>query len=529
MKYLNFIIVTLVFGFCLVSFGQPNHKSLYENNVNSDSIIKTYSNKKFNFLIKGDTLKAIEATITVANEHSTNGSYSKAYDGYWEALIYSNSVSDSTYMGKIYRKLGMLYSVFRRIEKAESYFELSLKVIRNFKTRESKMYNDLNNTFYLMASHNRENGNYGLALRYLDSCEVLRKKHLNLKDLNFINAERAYIAYHQGYYDKALALLKNKENYFLKKSPGYLVIYYSFLGDIYFKKNDFKKSEACYMNALYSTEKYKSHRNYVPNVYHKLSELFRKTGKMQLAYENLNKSKELSDLLFGARSKNNSEILEIKDNYRLQTDKQKKIIEQARLKNLEHEQKNLFLKNLLLTLSIITLTIITGFIYWTLSKKRKLEKLEFLTKQKLSEEKNTEILEIKNKELTTSALQLIQKDALITDIRKSLTQKKELNKSEINKILTGIKINKNTDWKVFNARFNSVNKNFYKILSENHPGLTLSDKRMCALIKLNFSSKEIASLLGISMESVNTARYRLRKKLNLHKNEDLPEFISKIS
>ena len=84
------------------------------------------------------------------------------------------------------------------------------------------------------------------------------------------------------------------------------------------------------------------------------------------------------------------------------------------------------------------------------------------------------------------------------------------------------------DWQEFNARFISVNKSFYTTLNERYPALTYKDHKLCALIKLNFSSKEISLLLGISMESVNTARYRLRKKMGLNKDEDLSDIILKI-
>ena len=59
------------------------------------------------------------------------------------------------------------------------------------------------------------------------------------------------------------------------------------------------------------------------------------------------------------------------------------------------------------------------------------------------------------------------------------------------------------------------------------PKLTRGDRKLCALLKLNLSSKEIARLMGISVESVHTTRYRLRKKLGLEKGDDLIDFMAK--
>ena len=109
-----------------------------------------------------------------------------------------------------------------------------------------------------------------------------------------------------------------------------------------------------------------------------------------------------------------------------------------------------------------------------------------------------------------------------------LSLKKSDNNKTLDEILNKIKINSKQDWNEFNIRFTSVNKDFYKTLSEKFPELTQRDHKLCALIKLNFTSKEISQLLGISMESVNTSRYRLRKKMQLSKTDNLTEYIARL-
>ena len=69
---------------------------------------------------------------------------------------------------------------------------------------------------------------------------------------------------------------------------------------------------------------------------------------------------------------------------------------------------------------------------------------------------------------------------------------------------------------------------FYKILKEKYPRLTTNEVRLSALIRLDFSSKEIASILNISVKSVEMNRYRLRKKLQLGSNQNLPDFINSL-
>jgi tetratricopeptide (TPR) repeat protein len=513
-----------------IDFQKIEYENLYSKlkSVNSDSLLLKHKKRKLKSLSEGDTLTAIEHIVDMSDIHATTGNYSQSYDGYWEALIYSNAISDSTHLDKVYRKLGMLYSIFRRSEKAEKYFDLSLSISKNHPASSINRYTTLNDTYYLIASHNREQGNYGLSEKYLDSCRIMSSKFSKESKLPFLEAEQGYIYYHTGKLDDALDLLLPNENYFMSKKPNYLVIFYSFLGDTYFKKGDFTRSETYYLKSLEFSEKYKSHRNYIPNLYQKLGDLYIKMNKMNLAYKNLQISKDLTDELFGARSKNNSDILEIKDTYRLEREHQKKILEASKLNELEQRQKILFLRNMVLSISIASLIIISSVIVWYLYKRRKTENLLYTNKQKLSEEKNEEILNIKNKELTASALQLIQKDELILEIKDKATNLEDSDKKVINQILTKIKINKNQDWTEFNARFTSVNKLFYKTLSEKYPELTQRDHKLCALIKLNFTSKRISQLLGISMESVNTSRYRLRKKMYLKTTDNLSQVIARL-
>ncbi|MBT4398780.1 MAG: hypothetical protein HOD37_04800, partial [Bacteroidetes bacterium] len=78
---------------------------------------------------------------------------------------------------------------------------------------------------------------------------------------------------------------------------------------------------------------------------------------------------------------------------------------------------------------------------------------------------------------------------------------------------------------VFETSFDQVHENFLRRLREAYPELTAKDLRLCAYLRLNLSSKEIAPLLNISIRGVEISRYRLRKKLNLHHEEHLADFI----
>ena len=91
-----------------------------------------------------------------------------------------------------------------------------------------------------------------------------------------------------------------------------------------------------------------------------------------------------------------------------------------------------------------------------------------------------------------------------------------------------LSVNENA-WNEFELRFERVHTGFFKTLNEKFPNLSPNEKRLCAYLKLNMSSKEIANLTHTTVGSVEQARFRLRKKLGLHSSDtDLSAFIESL-
>ena len=101
---------------------------------------------------------------------------------------------------------------------------------------------------------------------------------------------------------------------------------------------------------------------------------------------------------------------------------------------------------------------------------------------------------------------------------------------DIRSVIATIKrnLNKRDDWKFFEEAFNNADQNFLKNLKKHHPTLTNNDLKLCAYLRLNLSTKEIAPLFGISVRSVEIKRYRLRKKMNLSQGTTLTDHIVSI-
>jgi FixJ family two-component response regulator len=108
--------------------------------------------------------------------------------------------------------------------------------------------------------------------------------------------------------------------------------------------------------------------------------------------------------------------------------------------------------------------------------------------------------------------------------------KDQVDASEIKKILRRLNSEEKLDdeWKQFSIHFNDVHSNFLLTLKEVFPELNAHEMKLCAYLRMNLSSKEIAQLMSISVRGVEISRYRLRKKLKLQPNEDLFGFLFKM-
>lgn len=131
----------------------------------------------------------------------------------------------------------------------------------------------------------------------------------------------------------------------------------------------------------------------------------------------------------------------------------------------------------------------------------------------------------KSKELAASTIDVAKKNELLTQIKNQLIQISDQNTVRPVIDIIDENLNHNDNWEFFKEAFNNVDRKFLKKLKKNHPDLTPNDLKLCAYLRLNLSSKEIAPLFNISARSVEIKRYRLRKKLNLQHEENLVNYI----
>ena len=179
-----------------------------------------------------------------------------------------------------------------------------------------------------------------------------------------------------------------------------------------------------------------------------------------------------------------------------------------------------------------------------ITNKLQLEKEAFLKKEaeatekqivKIQTEKLQTELASKNRELANSAMSLVYKNELLQKISEEMMKLKDengkkLSEDQLRKIQKVIDdgMNDERDWNLFESSFNEAHESFFKKLKANHPDLVPNDLKLCAYLHMNMSSKELASLLNISLRGVEIRRYRLRKKLEVPHDKNLVEFLMEL-
>lgn len=168
-------------------------------------------------------------------------------------------------------------------------------------------------------------------------------------------------------------------------------------------------------------------------------------------------------------------------------------------------------------------------------KEEQIESITQKTEQEIVQLKNDKLhseIRFKSQELTSSTMHLIQKNELLNQIKNTLKNyaksdaPKNIN-AELSKIVKTIDkdLAKADEWQKFELNFDQVHGNFITRLKESYPKLTPQELKFSAYIRMNLNTKEIANLLNISVRGVEIGRYRIRKKLNLARQDNLSDFI----
>jgi DNA-binding CsgD family transcriptional regulator len=288
-------------------------------------------------------------------------------------------------------------------------------------------------------------------------------------------------------------------------------------GKIYSIQGDYQKS-IDYLNRSMKISYDNSFSSFIIDNYYLLIEDYQNLGKTVEAIKVFEKLDHYKDSLYEANTQRNIEALQ-----------SQLILEEKTAKALYWQQKYKN-RNILLALMISVSLLIIILLFLLLKRIKE-------NKKKHREETKNLTFEIdeKNRKLVTLVISENQRKTAFNSLTKAIDSIS--NEKDINKVRTSLSelkrdLDKNDQignrWESFKIHFEKVHPDFFNSLKKIQPNLTQSELRMCAYIKMNLTSKEIANLQNISTRSIQTNRYRLKKKLSLNSKIDLINYIQSL-
>ena len=222
-------------------------------------------------------------------------------------------------------------------------------------------------------------------------------------------------------------------------------------------------------------------------------------------------------------------INELQIQYETQKKEAEIAFQQQEIKNLNQEVEIINLRKGLYAGGMFTFLVVSGLLLFSFKQRIK--------KNRIAHEKQEEIykqeIEFKKKELASQTLHLVQKNTFIQELRENLEKIKkspELFKVEFRRLVMLLKKEsaEDKDWEVFKSYFSEVHNNFDNKLKEVSIDISEKEIRLASFLRMNLSTKEIASMLNVLPESVLKSKYRLKKKLDLDKETDLNQFLNSL-
>ena len=528
-KALVFLFYILNFMFNSQLQAQQFKTHFYEGIISSEIQNDSISNRlriiKEEAVSKNDTVLLIKTLITLSAFERYRLNFDIAFSYAGEASLLSEEFGKDIYQAKAQEELGIITYLFKQNEESGNYFTNSHKVYKKLFLEGEIGYLELHRSHYNLVMHNQRIMDQDNLRAHIDTCAILSKQFKTdpIAKL-YLDEKQSSLEEWNGNLNKALALLHGiaskleniAPNSGLKqKDQRFLLIVYGRIACIYLKTNELDLAERYFEKftkingVLGETTFYRSF------LYSRYAEVLFKLGKYNKAYEYEQKSNVIGNTYLDPRNEKNKGFLTIVNPFREQLRKKN---EQLNLKNLElAKQRENILSFRIILFVILLILVIAGFMI-----RSRMRSLKFQRKERDS----NELINVKNKELTANTLQLIEKEEVIKTLSNYI--KDSNNDKQSQSLLKSIERSSVSLWDAFNTRFKEQNIGFYERLQKKVPNLSSSDLKLCALIKLNFSGKEMAYLLGISLGSVHVARHRLRKKMKLERDKNLTNFINSI-
>ncbi|MEZ2414827.1 tetratricopeptide repeat protein [Muriicola sp. E247] len=505
-------------------------KSIFETNGYTEGEALVNSAFGTIALEKGDHDLAIELTQkNIAIEEANNNPTGIGLAYKFMGLIFREKGDYEKALDYSYKALKLITKPYNRLERADTLSEIGRieSELGNYKNANKYLYEaraiyeEENDLDFLAQCLMNIGGNY-YHLKAYDKAEKILVEALQLaremqskanEGLTLIELGKTYVRLNQP--DKALNCLKTAMDLGKQNARIMDVIVSAYqISEFYYEDNSTDMALQYANNAIKLADSVD-----LPNMlslsYRLRSNIHQKKNAFKPALEDFRKFKIIQDSLFHIEK--TKEIEKLKTIYETEKKELQIAQQETAISLLEQEARINDLQRLLLGGGLILSLLFFGLGFYAIRQKMKRNRLE---KEKLDAE-----LAFKKKELTTHALHLAKKNEVLENLKKQAKTLKAASKESkgYQELIKTINFDQQDDrsWENFTQYFEQVHKDFSSNVKMKYPEVTKNELRFMALLKMNMSSKEIATILNISTEGVKKARQRLRKKMDLTPQDSL--------
>ncbi|RLD87338.1 MAG: hypothetical protein DRJ09_10485 [Bacteroidetes bacterium] len=460
--------------------------------------------------------------------YSNNFELDKALSYYNKMMDIAIELNDKKLMAASYDNLGSLFLSLHDKDKAYNYYHQLLLISEeiNDQTGIGKALNNIGEI-------ERYRGDYQKAFDYYKQSLAIHREMNDIRKMA-INMENIGVTYYtMDRPDDALTYYQQSLQYYQKANDqeniaSVLVL----MGKNAMKLEQYNKAIEYFNRAKNNAAKHDYHR-YFMRALKGLSLAYEKNNDPQKALVYFKHFETYKDSIFKMNEKNN--IAAIKTQLLTELDNTQYKIQQYEIGMLTKDKKIYQLKMNIL-IAILIIIFLSGVLltvrYKIIVKKQRQLREKESELHKTQQELLKSELNRKDNDLMSFALHIVQKNKLLNELVHDLRELSKNGDSETNKRLREMSINIKQVLKIqedidlFDQKVSQTYDGFFHKIKEHFPTLTKNEERLCAMLKLKLSSKEIASINNTSVKAVEMSRYRLRKKCGIDNSTSLTDYIS---
>lgn len=503
--------------------------ALGDAEVSRDSIdqaINYYKSSIDHYFHTNSEIKLTNLYLILGSLYTYQQNLFEALDCFQKALKIAEKLKNKETQVKVYNNLGSAYQNLEKYEEALECYNNALVIYEELGNKKDMfyLYGNLGILYATMGDKVLAETYFKKTLQYARDNDDKVIEAFALISLGDFNMDIENYAEAMNYYNRALEMADFVNNQYNGPKALFFANLFSGLGAAQFNLGNYNEAIVNLQKGFDKANE-TGQLSIVANCADLLSRAWEIRGEFETALKFARIKQSVSD------STRNDDIVRKVTELEMQNKFDKVIAEREFQQALNEAAQK---RNRMIYLMIIggTFLGLVIFILLFLLQKNKIKRAWLTTKNlELEKENLTNDLDYKNKELTTNVMYLLKKNELILTVcdklKKAKSSFKLENRAMVEDVIRDLEsASKGDMWKEFELRFQEVHSDFYDKLNRLFPNLTPNELKLCAFLRLNMSTKDIAAITFLSINGINIARHRLRKKLNMDKDESLIIFLS---